>query len=46
MKCDVCENKKDVAFVRIADCYLCKKCNKELDESFSLQWEKVIKEQQ
>jgi hypothetical protein len=32
--CDNCGSDKNVEFVKITDCNLCKKCNKELADSF------------
>ncbi len=34
--CSVCDSTKNVKFVKIADCNLCDKCNKELGESFEI----------
>ncbi len=34
--CSVCKSTKKVEFVKIVDCNLCSKCNKELSDSFEL----------
>ena len=34
MLCAVCGSYKNVEFVKITDCKLCEKCNKELADSF------------